>query len=310
MNNQKIGNFIRSLRKEKNLTQKELAEKLNITDRAISRWERGIGCPDISLLEELSKILDITVLELLKGEHLKENGQPTNKNIIESIHYGKENTLIWIKKITNYLTTIIIISFSLFIILTNIKSISLGRKTYNYKSYLLEREEQITVPPTVSMEDIINDFNTKIETILSTQGNYNDKDYSTIKTHINVLKEEIHNQNNSKYITKLSYSWKDLITFYLDHQNLKTPLLDHKDLYSIIISYKPSLSENLIWYSRKEDSTFEIYYQLYNYLKQPYYIHSITPYQNYTPNPYFIIECIYNKELQLLNDIMKAGDIQ
>ncbi len=48
MENQKIGNFIKELRKEKNLTQKELADKLFITDRAVSKWERGLSCPDIS----------------------------------------------------------------------------------------------------------------------------------------------------------------------------------------------------------------------------------------------------------------------
>ena len=53
MDYDKIGKFIAASRKEKELTQNELAEKLNITDRAVSRWERGKGCPDISLLEDL-----------------------------------------------------------------------------------------------------------------------------------------------------------------------------------------------------------------------------------------------------------------
>lgn len=71
MNNQLIGQFIRQKRKEKGLTQKELASKLNITDRAISKWERGICCPDISLLKELSSILDITINELLSGHEIE-----------------------------------------------------------------------------------------------------------------------------------------------------------------------------------------------------------------------------------------------
>ena len=52
MENQKIGNFIKELRKEKKLTQKDLAAKLMITDRAVSKWERGLNCPDISLLDD------------------------------------------------------------------------------------------------------------------------------------------------------------------------------------------------------------------------------------------------------------------
>jgi len=55
LDNKKIGNFIRNLRKEIGLTQKELADKLGVTDRAISKWERGRGVPDISLLEDVAK---------------------------------------------------------------------------------------------------------------------------------------------------------------------------------------------------------------------------------------------------------------
>ena len=162
MNQEKIGNFIRSLRKEKNLTQKELADKLNITDRAISRWERGIGCPDISLLEELSKILDITILELLKGEHLEEKKEPTNINLIESIKFGKENTLFKIKKISNYFIIILITILSSIIIITNIKSIILENKSYNYKEYLKTREVKITTPPTIPINELIkeSEYNT------------------------------------------------------------------------------------------------------------------------------------------------------
>jgi len=67
---QKVGTFIQSLRKEKNLTQKELAEKLGVTDRAISKWENGRGMPDVSLMKPLCDILGITVSELLSGERI------------------------------------------------------------------------------------------------------------------------------------------------------------------------------------------------------------------------------------------------
>ena len=80
MNYDKIGKFIYSLRKHKGLTQNELAKKLNITDRAVSRWERGKGCPDISLLEELSKILDVSIIELLKGEKISKKEKIEKKN--------------------------------------------------------------------------------------------------------------------------------------------------------------------------------------------------------------------------------------
>jgi len=71
MDVKKVGEFIKQKRKEKKLTQKELAQKLSITDRAISKWERGICCPDISLLKDLSSILGTSVNELLSGEALQ-----------------------------------------------------------------------------------------------------------------------------------------------------------------------------------------------------------------------------------------------
>ena len=67
VNYDEIGNFIAVLRKEKNLTQKDLAEKLGVTDKAVSKWERGLGCPDVSLLEALSKILNVSI-RIIKGK--------------------------------------------------------------------------------------------------------------------------------------------------------------------------------------------------------------------------------------------------
>ena len=71
MDQVKIGKFIADCRKKKNLTQMQLAEKLGITDKAISKWERGIAMPDSSIMLELCDILGISVNELLSGEEIK-----------------------------------------------------------------------------------------------------------------------------------------------------------------------------------------------------------------------------------------------
>lgn len=71
MDHNVIGRFIAELRKEKNLTQAQLAEKLNITDRAVSKWETGKCLPDSSIMLELCDTLGITVNELLNGERMK-----------------------------------------------------------------------------------------------------------------------------------------------------------------------------------------------------------------------------------------------
>lgn len=68
MNCQQIGDLIKNRRIEKKLTQKQLAESMNISDKTISKWERGMGCPDVSLLPELAKQLNINIEELLKGK--------------------------------------------------------------------------------------------------------------------------------------------------------------------------------------------------------------------------------------------------
>ena len=75
MNQEKAGKFIKELRVKNNLTQQELADKIGVTDRAISKWENGRGSPDISLLIPLSKELKVTVLELLSGERINDNDQ-------------------------------------------------------------------------------------------------------------------------------------------------------------------------------------------------------------------------------------------
>lgn len=68
-----FGAFIAECRKEKNMTQADLAMKLNITDKAVSRWERGIGFPDINIIEPLASALEISVLDLMKSEQILSN---------------------------------------------------------------------------------------------------------------------------------------------------------------------------------------------------------------------------------------------
>ncbi|MBE6793857.1 MAG: helix-turn-helix domain-containing protein [Ruminococcaceae bacterium] len=83
----KIGKFISKCRKEKNLTQMQLAEKLGITDRAISKWETGKSLPDFSIMLELCEMLGITVNDLLSGEvvTMSNYNEKLEKNLISMI---------------------------------------------------------------------------------------------------------------------------------------------------------------------------------------------------------------------------------
>lgn len=68
MDNTKIGKLIYALRNEKGMTQLQLAELMNISDKTVSKWERGLGCPDVSLLLELSNIFNVDLSEMLSGQ--------------------------------------------------------------------------------------------------------------------------------------------------------------------------------------------------------------------------------------------------
>lgn len=94
MNTNSIGKFIQELRKEKNITQRELADTIGISDKTISKWENGISLPDTSMLMSLCKALDISVNELLSGERiLPENyNKKAEENIMNLMKKNEENT--------------------------------------------------------------------------------------------------------------------------------------------------------------------------------------------------------------------------
>jgi len=94
MNQEKIGKFISTVRKEKKITQKQLAEKLGITDRAISKWENGKSMPDLALLKPLCDILNISINELLSGEYINKKNENLEDNIVNVINYSKKKQLI------------------------------------------------------------------------------------------------------------------------------------------------------------------------------------------------------------------------
>lgn len=94
MDCQKIGDLIYKLRKEKNMTQKQLADEMNISDKTVSKWERGQGCPDISILLELSEILNINVERVLSGEINLNEREGGNMNKLKFYVCEKCNNLI------------------------------------------------------------------------------------------------------------------------------------------------------------------------------------------------------------------------
>lgn len=81
MNQTKIGNFLKDLRKEKGITQEQLAEQFSVSNRTVSRWENGNNMPDISLIIELAEFYNVSIPEIINGERKSEN---MNKEIRET----------------------------------------------------------------------------------------------------------------------------------------------------------------------------------------------------------------------------------
>lgn len=125
MNAIDVGKFIALQRKKCSFTQKELAEKLNVTDKAVSKWETGKCYPDIEIIEKLSKIFDVGVNEILSGKNIEPHEQivEAEKNVIDIMKTSKKNQSKWkiIALILSIITVIITAFFILFNVNTGIK---------------------------------------------------------------------------------------------------------------------------------------------------------------------------------------------
>ena len=108
MDNIKTGNLIRELRREKGITQKDLADQLHITDRAVSKWERGLCSPDIALLEPLSEILGVKITDIISGTKTADSmDAETERKVNELLSYSEDELN---KKTKSYKKTVIILS--------------------------------------------------------------------------------------------------------------------------------------------------------------------------------------------------------
>ena len=110
MDQDRIGRFTCELRKEKNMTQQELADKLNVTDRAVSHWENSRRLPDYSLLSELCKILEISINELFLGEKISNENykEKAEKNMNKLIKENYSKELLLKRTLKGFITGIVV----------------------------------------------------------------------------------------------------------------------------------------------------------------------------------------------------------
>lgn len=117
MDSIKIGEFLRTLRKEKNLTQQELAEKFMVSNRTISRWETGTNMPDISLLVEIADFFDVDIREIINGERKLES--EADSDAIQEIASYADNEKEKLAIKTRIYALAGLVSMILYVILTN-----------------------------------------------------------------------------------------------------------------------------------------------------------------------------------------------
>ncbi len=88
MNKEKIGKFLREIRKQKGLTQEQIAEKFNVSNRTISRWENGYNMPDLDILIEISDYYEVDLREVLNGERKSENmDKEIQDTVLQAVNY-------------------------------------------------------------------------------------------------------------------------------------------------------------------------------------------------------------------------------
>ena len=215
MNQETIGKFIATCRKEANITQREFAEKLGITDKTVSRWENGHYLPDISLFEEICEILDIDVIELLNARRMNNKIEEEVKKTVMDI-VDISNKKIVEQKRKNVLRNIL---FGAIVVILLCVIFHFMQKSKNYSSPIIKPNQP-----------------TKYEIALSTK----EKEdgwvcFFAIEGHI--TEREISDYNYDCY----NFKHPNLPGFYTDRTELK---IDDEYVYFDEISF-PAYSHNL-----------------------------------------------------------------
>ncbi len=163
MNQKKIGKFIQEMRKEKDLTQVELAEKLGVSNRTISKWENGRGLPDYSMFQDLCRELDITINEFLSGEKIdnEDYQKKFEENFISVVEYNNRLRNQKFKRFFIFVVFLVLIFFFYKIFIAYV--------------YYADVNEELTKN--------FFPYNTKIKTV---QVNKNDKANTKSQTFLNV----------------------------------------------------------------------------------------------------------------------------
>ena len=243
MNQEKIGKFIRKIRNERKMTQQELAEKIGITDRAISKWENGRGMPDIMFLIPLSNSLGITVLELLNGE----KNVDENNAVVKLIKQNERATRLWKYLFVGIINIILIIMLIILFF-----GYIIPNKYENSKEQGITKIISESMKPTLNInENIIYD---KVS-INSVKENdivayyYLDSNGNIIRDFVNVhrvIRIEKDKNENINLITKGDYN-TEIDDNYVSNKNY-LGIYNHKtsNLTNVFLKYDSKLSKSIV----------------------------------------------------------------
>lgn len=211
MNQEKIGKFILELRKEKDMTQQELANKLGVSDKTISKWENGRGMPDLSLMKPLCDILEISINELLTGERLdkKDYQEKLEENILNTINYTGSKL-----KRTNKIfkivigTTVIIIGLFATMFCVDVRRMN-QNKPVVFSTWGYEYSPAIEIPET-EIYQTIKEYLVEKGNSESLNG---EKTFVSMRVYL--LEEKV---KDAKYFI---YAWVNDAKYYLEDSELK-----------------------------------------------------------------------------------------
>lgn len=162
MDLKKVGRFIAQKRKEKDYTQDQLGEMLGISSNTLSKWERGVNAPDISLLSNISKILDVSLEELLSGERInedKKDSTDSSEGIISGMKFYTKQTKNKYLKYSAYSIILILFVFSFLFMITNYNQFKIfGITSKNSKTYVdgqivFNQERNIIIINNIDLKD-------------------------------------------------------------------------------------------------------------------------------------------------------------
>ena len=203
MDTEKMGALIAKMRKEKGLTQKELALQLHVTDRAVSKWERGICCPDISLLEDLANILGVSISSLLNGE------EEVEKAIKTTITYVTESRK---QKVKQFVNQLLLMTMSFLLVFTLLMFLNVERRFY--QKYITRVSpggifiQEVSPGKAYEYEDIFDEVESKALKILNNQGKYTNEEYEEITKYVQHITENV--QKNKELYYKKALSFEEI----------------------------------------------------------------------------------------------------